>query len=1514
MPEMIAKDPERLISAALGRLIASELQGPKPGVTVHWPPPFDPDTFLEVLAEESQASIGVAMAAIGEADVQQLQEDHGSSSLGVTSKVSHAVQWRNGEIPDDDLEDLGVPEKIVLLVREGSSKLGSMHRLRSLPAGRISEAICSIIQERAPFKDNVVAGRLWSLLGSKHQDKFDVRSLALYAQATLTDDPQEALNVLGSELHLLELLPDDGLNSPDVVDERLSKNIKHVDRIADLSKKDRQRIERAITGEEEGGDLAAEVERIRQFDRTGDIEHLKGLSLSKVEDLLKRSATSRTSTSTTRRKRPSEEAALDLLFEGDKEELRRLSSRLEEELENEETLEEEETLELDFGDGEVLGVEIQEDLLTFLQAFVTPETCAALIDGDASLEETIENFRSLDAETLSPHHEGSTVQKLQRFSERSGEFTGLVESLETYLEARAALIDDIPELLHAPILFLMGSGEARERARHFLRAYQDAEEMMDKEYRDLQEVSTTGASKLVAEFLTYDQIAMETDEGLAVFLSPLHPFHLWRSLELANRLLSEVEDLEDADKEFLFDAVDRQPHLLQSLRLPENSPFSGSGHYLIQSEERGNLPVYRSPKEAPAGDNQDLWDFLFDKFIQAYPISSSTLKLCVVDPIEPWRLLKGLAKRVEDREIERCDVRLVYRDVPRRSIFYGCSSAAREHISRVFASDTSFEGCRVRQVDWDDEDIPEGLETDRHHILVWNDKGQVRIEEFQRDTDTAIHPLYVPKEFEYDELEDEILISPSSEGTLFSEYQNLLNQLSGKSQNTRRSDVHEMGIGREMLHRLLNASQWVCVTAPRMHTDPFWSDNLLAKERRGDRDFAVYSDSPDIFKLAIEQEIHQYRVGLESEDLERIRDDIATEPMAGLLSVLDSGTLRGTSPSRKGVLGYLAARRWLETSLGDLQLILSIDNPVTRAWLELGDRDRRADLITLYGDEDGPLQVEVTEVKAHRKESQPFTVEEGKDTTHVKGDAVDQVEKTAAVLRRIFGEDSDEDLTIAPRREAFREQIYYEMVSGEVTQDKRFWVDKVNEVFRGEAPVDIKTRVVSVDLEAEGDGVDEFQATTENARDITVVNIPRKVAASIFRGETDIGSAVSGEDDTDSEEEETAEPTTGDHPSTEDADGETEEVDPETDTELATEEDRPDVEQKVEELKRVLDQFGIQIQRLDPNDVDVGPNVIRYKVKLQPGEKQNRLERRAEDLARQLALPTLPVIRRVPNTQFVGIDVAREDRDVVRFLEKEHELPADPGLGDLPFIAGVNPAGETVVKDLSDGPHMLVAGTTGSGKTVFLYNLLCSFLETHGTEGFDLAIIDPKLTNFMFCEDLPNLVNDHVITDSDEALEIFDDLVNREIEERKEILKNSGSVDIHDHNERNPEDPLRPIVVLVDEYADLLDQAEDEAETLETNVRRIAQIARSVGIHLVIATQRPSADIINTDLRSNLDMRAAFRVPSQSDSRVILDEGGAEGLGGEGDMIFREPSGLLRLQGTLVEPDELRDVVAEYER
>lgn len=360
--------------------------------------------------------------------------------------------------------------------------------------------------------------------------------------------------------------------------------------------------------------------------------------------------------------------------------------------------------------------------------------------------------------------------------------------------------------------------------------------------------------------------------------------------------------------------------------------------------------------------------------------------------------------------------------------------------------------------------------------------------------------------------------------------------------------------------------------------------------------------------------------------------------------------------------------------------------------------------------------------------------------------------------------------------------------------------------------------------------------------------------------------------------------------------------------------DPEDYADQVEGLKRVLHEFNIDILRIDPNAVEVGPNLVRYKVELAGGQKQGPIETRAEDIARELALEQESYIHRLPGTKYVAIDVPRTEAATVHIKEYFDHLPDREALtlSQLPFIAGIEPTGAPHLANLEDAPHMLVGGTTGSGKTVFLYSLLTCFLETFAPEEIRLAIVDPKLTNFMFFNALPNLKHDQVITDSQDAAALFEWIINNEVPRRTQILAQSGSIDIEEHNERS-DNQLCPLVFVIDEYADLIDDLGSESDALEENVRRIAQKARSVGIHLIISTQRPSAKIIDTDLRANLDMCVALRLPSSSDSQVILDESGAEGLGDNGDMLIREAELLTRLQGTFVNPEYLRDLLDKFE-
>jgi DNA segregation ATPase FtsK/SpoIIIE-like protein len=352
--------------------------------------------------------------------------------------------------------------------------------------------------------------------------------------------------------------------------------------------------------------------------------------------------------------------------------------------------------------------------------------------------------------------------------------------------------------------------------------------------------------------------------------------------------------------------------------------------------------------------------------------------------------------------------------------------------------------------------------------------------------------------------------------------------------------------------------------------------------------------------------------------------------------------------------------------------------------------------------------------------------------------------------------------------------------------------------------------------------------------------------------------------------------------------------------------------QQASNLARALRDYGIQVYPINPDDADVGSSVVRFKVQLRPGEKLSRLQSIAADQQRELALTSHPLIDNVRGTNFVGIDLPHPQPETLPLIPALDTLPP-ASVGRLPFLVGKTTAGQIIMADLADLPHLLVAGSTGSGKTIFLYSLLLSLIHRHGPESLTLLLIDPKQTDFVYFEELPHLFGRRVVIEAETAINWLKQLTAETLEVRSQQLRAARCRDIHDYNVQNPETPLAPLVVIIDEYADLTQVLDKpERQEFERQLVRLAQRARNVGIHLVIATQRPSADTVTSNLKANLPARIAFRLPSHHDSMTILDRAGAENLLGRGDMLFVHPPTTERLQGFFIRADEIRQYLAQF--
>jgi len=364
--------------------------------------------------------------------------------------------------------------------------------------------------------------------------------------------------------------------------------------------------------------------------------------------------------------------------------------------------------------------------------------------------------------------------------------------------------------------------------------------------------------------------------------------------------------------------------------------------------------------------------------------------------------------------------------------------------------------------------------------------------------------------------------------------------------------------------------------------------------------------------------------------------------------------------------------------------------------------------------------------------------------------------------------------------------------------------------------------------------------------------------------------------------------------------------------------DRDELEQNKRILLDKLDTYDVEIQDLS---AVVGPTVTRYELTPAPGIKVSRIKSLEDDLAMALAAPSIRIIAPIPGKTAVGVEIPNRNRELVRLRDVIGTAKFRDTDMALPIPMGKSIEGEVHLADLTTMPHLLIAGATGSGKSVGLNALITGLIYACHPMNLRFVIIDPKKIELQQYTALqtqfvaqPEDVDQTVITDLEEASGVLKS-VEKEMEERYELLSDANVRGIEGYNKKFKAGALDPteghrhmpyLVVVVDELADLMMAAGDD---IEGPISRLAQMARAVGIHLVLATQRPSVDVITGVIKANFPSRIAYEVASMADSRTILDQGGAEGLVGNGDMLFLSGSDLRRLQGPFVSVDEVERVV-----
>ncbi|MCD6045637.1 MAG: translocase FtsK, partial [Gammaproteobacteria bacterium] len=377
---------------------------------------------------------------------------------------------------------------------------------------------------------------------------------------------------------------------------------------------------------------------------------------------------------------------------------------------------------------------------------------------------------------------------------------------------------------------------------------------------------------------------------------------------------------------------------------------------------------------------------------------------------------------------------------------------------------------------------------------------------------------------------------------------------------------------------------------------------------------------------------------------------------------------------------------------------------------------------------------------------------------------------------------------------------------------------------------------------------------------------------------------------------------------------------------------RQALEDKSREVERHLADFGVTVR---VEGVHPGPVVTRYELSLAPGMKVSKITGLSKDLARALSVVSVRVVEVIPGKSFIGLELPNEIRETVRLREILESKQYQQSKSPLSLALGKDIAGLPIIVDLGKMPHLLVAGTTGAGKSVGLNAMILSLLYKAKPEDVRIIMVDPKMLELSVYEGIPHLLTP-VVTDMREAANALKWCVT-EMDKRYALMASLGVRNLAGYNQkvreaikegkplvnkvqpeypdgsRDPLTPLPAVVVIVDEFADMMLVVGKKVEQL---IARIAQKARAAGIHLILATQRPSVDVITGLIKANIPTRLSFQVSSRIDSRTVLDQQGAEQLLGHGDMLYLPPgTGVpIRVHGAYVADEEVHSVVSELRR
>ena len=1192
-------------------------------------------------------------------------------------------------------------------------------------------------------------------------------------------------------------------------------------------------------------------------------------------------------------------------------------------------------------DESVLKDAISADIVS--NSFFNPDNSESLIsfaggiDGNQALFDFIIQFDSqFDSKNL----------------ENAERFKPIVKELK---EKREKLLDSIDMIMYHPVLLFGASEEKRQTLIDYIRAWEALYHAFCVNEPTMRQISAGGTSFIARALLLLDVLYVKTPKEWKGILLPLHPIYLWRYYEVFRSLPAQKASLSEDDKQALSNVLSQLPQVLSFIIANSIVTESSEDRVLPCSGSIEMLPTFENKTNRYLGnDGTEAVEEILARWVGFAPYTRNEVRICSVDAPDLIGNLRQIKSFMDKNDCRR----VVYDVFLTRNQNGNTELSKLDYAGKDYEIGEYIKGDRIsisiKNVKTAN-DIKMALKSRPVHVAFYFDQSSYAIEYGPNSHNLYINPLVITYEYDFDEIQHKGSIYPSSEmdSGLIGDYHKLMRSADVISNNMNPRTTYNGSADMTAVVSTIGEglTQWL-VVADRDTNNYQPADAIPIGEMQFDKRMvnAWASDDSRIITQYLTL-LRGYNLYPKPESLIEILRQFGHIASNGLISIPKFGAdAQAIDNKKKGLIGTLFAASWYMKKHKDA-LVASLDDDKARLWLQNRKYgNERADLVGLYYEEESNiLHIQPIEVKT-RDESPDATIsrdDSDSKTYNITGHAAGQIASVIEILRDIFiMDDNSTDMFTSARREVLKYQIVSECFRNiHDTNWQKKWYDILKRTFANGQTEDISIDVSGILLHVklnEATGGEhivchnpEFDDCKIDYWKLTAQEIQREVLGEdtmikeMWTPDFDVDD--SGEVKEESQDEALIDRNLDEKKIIHYAQSKDDLVVPDYSEQVidAVAENvgfhveqkqtlvdslngvsSKEIEQLVKDFKRSCGDYHVSLRECNPDDTVVGPSVIRLKFRLGRGQSLQGLENHLEDIGREMKR-TGVIIQQVPNSDELLLDVPRLQREKVLFRDVINKIPEVTSPEQLFFPLGRTPNGKDLIEDLGQMPHMLVGGSTGSGKSVFLFSMLASLLMTHpNKEDMQLVLSSSKLEDFIHFEGLPHLYSGNVISDATEATKVIKDVIYEESERRGRLLAEARVANIIEYN-KIAEKKLSPIVVVIDEFADLADQLETKKEqnAFYKPVQRIAQAGRSRGIHLVICTQRPEAKLVPSTTKAQLNARVALRVNDGISSRMIIEAPDAQYLQKHGDMIYRNGDEVERAQGYLIDVTELDEIV-----